>query len=155
MKLNFWLVRRVIPRSSDGRNICEVCSPWAGWRDSPCNYGVLQSARHLWYLRKTALTVIRTRHPDSISWTVVQWALTMTSDLTRVWGDQNSGIYLKPGRWSRIPFAKLSEGSASFCIPRQGLYLANNLHLDSVVLLVGLSEKSYILSCARCSQDVV
>lgn len=95
--------------------------------------------RHLRYLRKPALTMIKTWHPDSISLSERQRALMMTSDLTLVWEDQNSWIHLKLGCWSWIPFPELSEESASFCIPRQGLYFTNNLHLDSVVLLVGLS----------------
>lgn len=69
-------------------------------------------------------------------------ALTVTSDLTPVWRDLNGGVLLKPWRWSSIPSAELSEGSASFCIPRQDSYLANNLHLDRVPLMT-LSGESH------------
>lgn len=138
-------------------NNCGACSLWAGWREVFlffCNYRVLECADtcDIWENRINS-------DQNLTSWQCISSrsakALTVTSDLTLVWGDQNSGIHLKLGCWSWIPSAELSEGSTSFCIPRRGLYLANNLHLDSVVLLVSLSEKSYILSFARCSQDMV
>lgn len=135
-------------------NNCEACTLWAGCRDA-YNYRVSECIDICDILRKPALTMIKTWHPDSISLSERQRALMMTSDLTLVWEDQNSWIHLKLGCWSWIPFPELSEESASFCIPRQGLYFTNNLHLDSVVLLVGLSKKSYVLSFTRCSQDMV
>lgn len=104
---------------------------------------------------------------------IASWSggvLQMTSDLPPAWGDLNSGTPLKLPVPKPNPFffffsffsPSYQEDLPPSAYQDGDLCRANNLHLDSVVLLAVLSVagegergQSYILSFARCSPDTV